>query len=250
MLDLRAPRVVGRAKRAQTEVLGFALLFGTVLLVVLLVTATASGGLLSARDDRRVANAEVTMSGFADNVDDLTRGEAPSRSTQFDLDGGRLSLGPPATLTVNTTDGTSETVGIRPLVYRAADGTELVYLNGAVVRDDGHGTATIDGSTQVVSEDRVALTVVRFSADRNGAGAIGGDSTVSVSTVRTRSAVVATGGATTVTLELSSPYAAAWAQELGDADGVTCSVVGETATCTVDTDRVSVAVIDVKVRFD
>lgn len=240
--------------RAQTEILGFAMLFGTILLVILLVIASASGGLLSVREDRKVANAEVAMVAFADNVDDLNRGEAPSRSTGFDLDGGRLSLGSPATLTVSGTNGAgpdfSETVKLRPLVYRAPDGTELVYLDGMVIRDDGHGAATIDGPAQSVSTDRVMLTLVRFeAADRTDA--VGGDSVVSVSTVRTDSTVVASGGSYDLTLELTSPQAAAWARTLDAEDGVSCpEPTGTTATCTVSTDRVGVAIVDVEVRFD
>jgi hypothetical protein len=238
-------------ERAQTEVLGFALLFGTILFVILLVTATATGSMLSAREDRQVANAEVAMSAFAGNVDDLTSGEAPSRSTQFGLEGGRLSLGEASTLKVTVDSEPPAVVTFRPLVYRAADGTELIYLNGAVVRDDGHGNVTIDESTQVVSGERVSLTLVNLYTERGaGAKSIGGDSTVSIGTVREGSAVVTTAESVSVTLELTSPYAAAWAQSLEDqADN--CTVSGNTATCTFSTvDRLTVSVVDVKVRFD
>lgn len=238
--------------RAQTEVLGFTLLFGTILLVILLVTATATGSMLSAREDRQVANAEVAMSAFAGNVDDLTSGEAPSRSTQFDLDGGHLSLGTPSTLSVSVDNGTPSDVTVRPLLYRAPDGTELLYLDGAVVRDDSHGNVTIDESTQVVSEDRVSLTVVRFQTERGvGSESIGGDTTVSIGTVRGASEVVATAEGVHVRLTFTSPYAAAWKQTLEGREGVDCTMVSPTvAECTITDASVSVSVVDVKTRFD
>lgn len=241
--------------RGQSEVLGFALLFGTVVLMVLLIAAVSTAGLLDVRDDRRVDNAEVAMTVLSDNVDDLVRAEAPSRATEVDLDGGRLSLGDPVTVTVSGTsvDGSdpnfSETTQLRPLVYRAADDTELVYLNGAVVRDDGHGAAVVDGPGGSVSSDQVVLTLVRFeAADRTDA--VGGDSVVTVGTARNGSSVVAAGGAYDVTIEMTSPRAAAWKRALESNDSVECSLSGDTVTCDVSTDRVAVAIVDVEVRFD
>lgn len=153
----------------------------------------------------------LAMTALSDNVDGLIRAEAPSHATEVDLDGSRLSLGDPVTVTVSGTsvDGSdpnfAETTQLRPLVYRAAEGTELVYLNGAVVRDDGHGSAVIG---RPISSEQVVLALVRFeAADRTDA--VGGDSVVTVGTARNGSSVVAAGGAYDVTIEMTSPRAAA-----------------------------------------
>jgi hypothetical protein len=103
-------------------VLGFASLFALVMLTVLVVTATAYPDFRNVEEFQRVELVEQGMVSFADNVDDLLRNDAPSRSTRLGTEDGRLSLGPPVTVTVNGSSATgsfSQTVSSTTSTVRA-----------------------------------------------------------------------------------------------------------------------------------
>lgn len=241
------------ADRAQTEVLGFASLFAVVMLAVLVVTATAYPGLRNVEEFQRVENAEQGMVSFAENVDDLLRADAPSRSTRLDADTGQLRLGAPVTVTVNGSNATglfSASATTRPLVYRASDGTELVYSNGAVLRSDRGGVVMVREPQVVLSGDGVVLSLVEFRRER-GPRAVEGATRV-VTTRRNTRLLVAENDVTagTLTVSITSAHVEAWEASLEGRPGVTCApIAGQTLTCTVDAERAHVTSVAVDVAF-
>jgi hypothetical protein len=237
------------ADRAQSGTLGFATVFTLVLFVILTVSAAVYPAMQDARDRQNVAGVERGFDLLAGNVDDVVAGDAPSRTTTLRLAGGSVSFGDPVTMTVTVDGSQSVSVETRPLVYRAKDGTELAYVGGAVLRDDGHGTVMVAEPRQFVVDDRAVLPLVRVGRG-DGPGSVGSSATMTVGTVHDGSNVtVADRGASTVTLAVTSPRADAWARALDARDGVTCSLSGDTATCEVSVRRVHVTVVDVAVRL-
>lgn len=232
--------------RAQAEALGFSTVLGVVGLMVLIVSLTVAPAISDLQKNQQVSNVERGMESFAENVDDLIRNDAPSRSTRLRLGGGQVSLGEPVTLTVSNG---SETVSreLRPLVYRSRDGTELVYVNGAVIRAEDGGVAVVREPELLVSDESLLFPVVRLE---QGDGPTGVSGTTRVVTTRTAQQLpLAEPVSSNATVTVTSPRATAWARIL-DAAGFSCSPPsGDTVTCETDTDHVSVSVIDVEVAF-
>lgn len=236
--------------RAQAETLGFATVFGLVAFMVLAVSLTVYPAISDVSAHQRVSNVEEGMASLADNVDEVVRNDAPSRSTRLRLDGGQLALGDPEQLTIsgqNATGPFSETYTVRPLVYRSGEGTDLVYANGAVFRAEDGGVAVVHEPRMVVSGDRVVLPVVRL---RQGDGPSGVAGTTRVATTASdRRVALAETMSSDVTLTVDSPRAPGWRRVL-EAQGMTCSASPpDTVTCTRDTDHVHVTVVEVEVAF-
>ncbi|WP_096390421.1 DUF7289 family protein [Halopenitus persicus] len=238
--------------RGQSELLGFALIFGVVVLAIVLIGTTGFVGLDDARDFQRTTNAEQALTVLAENIDDVTRRGAPSRTTEIRLADASLSLGEPERITVTVGDSTPENttdVEMRPIVYDSGSGTTIAYTSGALIRQDGEHSVMIREPNVVLTDELVLLPVVATSP--NDAGPVGGTSAVDV---RTRSAgtevVAADDGATTVDVEVTSPRVESWYRFLdGETDADCEAPVDETVTCTIETQRVYVTVEHVDVRF-
>lgn len=238
--------------RAQSQTLGFALVFALVLFVILTVSAAVYPAMEDARDRQNVEGVERGFDLLAGNVDDVVAGDARSRTTTLRLAGGSVSFGDPVTMTVAVVGGESVTVETRPLVYRSGDGTELVYVGGAVLRDDGHGTVMVAEPRQFVVGDRAVLPLVRVSQG-GGPGSVGSSATVTVGAVHNGSNVSVanrSAGDLTVRVTVDSPRAAAWNRSL-DEGPFDCTLSGDsgTATCEASVQRVHVTVVDVDARL-
>lgn len=246
--------------RAQSEALGYVLLFSILVVAVALVTISGEAGLVELRDNQRTANMEQGFVVLAENVDDVSREGVPSRATELSLSGGRLSLGRPVTVTVRAENATgvvferSET--LTPIVYRAPDRARLVYATGAVtIQGEGGGTAMLREPQLSLTSTQTIVPIVNTSLDRrqlrNQAASVDGESRVLVRTERrTRRIVAATDSTVTVTVTVDSPRAPAWATYLNETAPVDCPVSGSVVTCTYTTDRAAVVATRVAVSFE
>src|SRR6056297_760530 len=125
------------ARRAVSDTLGFVLVFGLVLSTVSVVYVGGFDVLTDARDTQQFANTERALDVLDANVEDLAVRGAPRRTTEVLLANGDLSFGPPVTFNVTANGTNYYAATIRPVVYRADDGDELVYANGALFRQYG-----------------------------------------------------------------------------------------------------------------
>lgn len=219
--------------RAQSESLGFAVVFGIVMLMILIVSAAAYPGLRNVEHNQRVQNMEEGFTAFADNVDAVVSNEAPSRETRLRLAGGQLNLGDPVNITVSGEAFSPITYTVRPVVYQSNDGATVVYLNGAVIRGDDDGSVMLREPGMVLSEDHTVVTVIDIQSDDAGTG---GEGTVELETSRTRSQLdVVNTTSQNVTITIDSPRADAWRRGLAQAyDDVNCSRTENTAVCWID----------------
>lgn len=239
--------------RAQSEALGFALIVAVVVLILGLVLTVGYANLADARDHERVNNAERGMEAFAANVDAVVRDDAPSRSTELSVADGRLVTREETTLTVEWTaasGGTtrSKTVPLRSLAYDGGDG-RVVYEGGAVFREDDGGAALVRPPSFEVSSSHVIVPIVQLDG-RERVG-VSGEDAVLLRTARDRGAsdvLVATGQPHDVTVEVSGPRAAAWQRYFESRTDATCSLSGDTATCSLRTDRLTVVYVVIAVE--
>lgn len=136
-------------RRGVSEVISFTLVFSLIAATVALVYVSGIGGLESTRSSERITNAERAFDVLADNMADIHQKGAPSRATEIKVSNARMEFGESTTVSVQleNVNGTETTnvssVSLDPIVYSSDSGTDLVYANGAIFRQDRGGT-TID----------------------------------------------------------------------------------------------------------
>lgn len=236
--------------RGQSELVGFVLVFGIIVLTITVVTATGYVGLQNAQDHERANNAERSFVVLADNVDDVVTGGAPSRATEIKTADGTLSVAEPVTVTVTADGSVVHEAEIQPIAYELDSDSTIVYSGGAVVRESDGGQVMVREPDLLLSDEVVVVPIVRTTADGNQN--LGGSTTALVRTERVgNETVYANENGTDLTINVTSPRAAAWKAYLEDepaTDG--CSISGDTVTCDVTTRRAYVTVKRIVVRID
>lgn len=247
---------MSESQRAVSELVGFVLIFAVVILSVALVTIAGYQGLDASREAERVNNAERGFDIFADNVDDVVRAGAPSRTTELKLDDADISLGQPVVVSVSghpvgdpSNITFDEQYELRPLVYDSGGGSTVIYESGAVVRADRNGAVLLREPGFVRSSNETAITLIQpYAADASG---VGGSGPVHLRvTGDERSVVVAETTPHEVTIEVTSPNAAVWEGYFEARFPGSCSRTGDTVACTWTTDRVFVTRVPVELRLD
>lgn len=234
--------------RGVSESLGFVLIFSMVILSIVLVSVTGYAGLAHIRDAERVNNAETAFDVFAANVDDLVAHGAPSRSTEIKLDEASLSIGEPVVeVVVYQDDGSTSTFELRPFVYDGDTEAKLVYVNGAVIREDRGGVVMLRGpDVNLTTDGTPAFTIINLKPAQD-TQSVGGSPTVNVRTTRTESNLFV---AKNVTFEITASHSDAGERYLDELVAHGCSIDGEKVSCTGPTDRIYVTVVETDVRFD
>jgi len=238
---------MSEADRGQSELVGYFLIFNVVILTVLLVGATGLVGLNNAQDFQRTTSAQQGFSALANDVDDVVRRGAPSRTTEIGLADVSLSFEQQTDITVRTDNGSIEnrTVELHSLVYDSGSETRIVYSSGALLRADGGSSVMYREPNFLLDNDAVIVPLVTLSPNNN---TVGGDSAVAIETRDAGTDVVGAGDVDTVTVEVTSPRTTAWYRYLDDEADCDPPDSG-TVTCRIDADRVSVTVDRVDVRF-
>lgn len=208
--------------RAQSDAVGFVLVFSLIVLTVGTVYAAGYPALEEFRTDEQLENMERAFDVLDDNLEDLSREGAPSRATEIKLNGGTLAVNGSTTITVNATTpnpvrGENFTAPTRnestPITYNEGD-TTVVSAHGAVLRQDGDAAVMRSEPGWVVDGEHalIPLVVTGRTGDRV---AFGGSSTVLVRGQVTGRGVAgelvaAAGDDVTVTVTVESPRADAW----------------------------------------
>lgn len=257
-------------ERAASEVIGFVLVVSLVLLTTSVVFVSGFTGLEDTRDAERIRNAERAFDVLDDNMGDIAYRNAPARATEIKLDEAQLSLAPNTEITVEATDsaGNTETMTrqVRPIVFTAKDGSKVAYEAGAVIRQSRGGATMNSEPGLVFDQDHTVLTLIETSS--SSTSSVGGSATVLVRGSRDVSATddpertqvlytQDTNPPIDVTLEIETvpERTGAWERyvegELSE-NGLTgsCSVSGDTVTCTFDTQaiRAGSSIIDVEIE--
>lgn len=239
--------------RGQTEVLGFVMVFAIIVSTIGLVFAGGYSGLADMRDVERVNNAQRAFEVLADNAEDITFRNAPSRATEIKLFEATLSIADPIEVEVNVTgsSGFNTTYEVRPVVFDADTGTEIVFAQGAVIRQQGDDGVVIHESTLQLNDSRSVVPIIqtRLDGDDRVSGSTSvlirmewADTTVDYSDVS---------GSRTVWLNLTTPRSATWRQYLEDRPDVeTCHITTDTVSCRFNTDRIYIVAVKINMALE
>jgi hypothetical protein len=245
--------------RAQSELLGFLLIFGVVVLTIALLGTTGFVGLDNAQDYQRTANAEGAFTAFAGNLDDVIRGETPGRSTEIRITDASLSLREESSDIDVSVDGERLDLegGNRTgaIVYDSGSNTTITYRGGALLRRDGGSSVMFREPDFLITDREVILPVVRLSPEQTGE--IGGTSNVEVRTRHEETTVIAETEPVTdnVTISLGTPHVDAWTRYFEALEGegpvrnVDPDFDGNSVEVEIETERLSVVIDRVSVTF-
>lgn len=137
--------------RGVSDVIGFTLIFGLIVLSVALVSLTAFGSIQDAQEGEAYTNAERAFDILGQNTDEVVKGESVSRSTEISLGDGQLYIDDEVTYRLVDGGTTVQSSEVRPITYRAASGNELVYTVNASSRNirNGGGTFSSEPKTHI-----------------------------------------------------------------------------------------------------
>lgn len=128
--------------RGVSDVIGFTLIFGLIILSVSLVSLTAFGSIQDSQDREEYSNAERAFDVLGQNTQEVVNGKASSRSTEISLGDGQLYVDDSVTYRIQDGGTTVESSNVEPIVYRSNSGDELVYTVTALNRNIQNGGAT------------------------------------------------------------------------------------------------------------
>lgn len=205
-----------RSERARglSDVVGFVLVFGLVVSAVAVVSVGGFQLLEDARDSQQATNAEQALDVLDGNVEDLAVRGAPRRSTEVLLSDAELAFGDPVTFNVTTNGSDHYAADVTPLIYRTDGGAELVYVNGAVLRQyDGDDGAYLANEPRFSAGDRTFVPFVVTSARSDGASATNARRVLVRTVVNDREVRTLEDPDT---LNVTTPRAAAWERYLED----------------------------------
>lgn len=241
------------SERGQTEVLGFIMVFAIIVSTIGLVFAGGFTGLADMRDVERVNNAQRAFEVLADNTEDITFRNAPSRATELKLAEATLTIADPIDIEVNVTgaNGFNTTYDVRPIVFDADTGTEIVFSQGAVIRQQGDAGIVVHESTLQINDSRSVIPIVQTRL--NGNDTVSGSTSVLIRMDWAQTSVdySDTAGSRTVWLNLTTPRAGTWRDYLeAKTDVDTCVDAGDTVSCRFTTDRVYIVSVKIDAALE
>ncbi len=248
---------LGQDTRAVSELVGFSLTFGIVLVSVTLIATLGFGQLTDFRDAQQLDNAEQAMEIVGGSLESIEEGDAVTRSEAMDLSGGSIEVekGSVANVTVFNSSGGrlhSELLDLNALVYSQGS-TRISYENGATYRQESQGGVMTTEPKFVCSDDVAVLSFVTLE-ERTQAGKIsGGEVSITASHSDTRLVypVNRTGdnatNAANVTVEMTSPREGPWTDHFDNAENWNAS--GTTIQCGGSLERVYVRQTNISVSL-
>lgn len=243
------------SERGQSEVLGFVAVFALIVITITLVSVTGFAGLENEQKFAQTNNAQRALTLLGDNVDDVTRDGAASRTTAVKLADATLSLEETTTVTVsgertaNASENFTQSYTLHPIIYDSGSESRIAYSASALIRESQEGEVVVRQPNFVLTEDTVVIPIVRTYPE--GVKKIGSSTTVRVRTVaRDRKVIRADRAEYEITLKITSPRTAAWQRSLESHSATNCSRSDNTVSCTITTKHVAVAVTDVAVLLE
>lgn len=165
--------------RAVSEVVGFAVVFGIVVLSIALVYTFGVGALSEVQRGEAFDNAGRAFDILADNMEDIHRNGAPGRSTELEFEGGELATTGRTVLTVNTNQTRSKSFAASPISYTRGD-EGLHYATGAVIRTNRDSAAMLNDPPFRFSNASTKRMVISFIETKP----VGNTSSIAGGTVR------------------------------------------------------------------
>lgn len=220
--------------RGVSEVVGYVLVISLVITTVGVVSVSGIGVLQDAREAEQIENAKRAFDLLADNMEDVYREGAPSRSTEIQLGSAQLVAQQETTLNVSWLNSTGDQVfrqfSTTSITYRGGGDQRLVYDSGAVFRlsqPDGAGTVLREPPF-VVTGERAVVAVPRLRTA--GTTAVSGSTALiranrASQTVYTRTAQ----NNDRIWVNVTSPHWRAWQTTFDSRGNVDCTETNATS---------------------
>lgn len=249
----------GSDGRGVSDTIGFVFVFALIIGSTGVVYTVGYGGLQDARNFEQVNNAERAFDVLGENVEDLRRDGAPSRSTGIKLGGAALRSGDPIQINVTATHETNPAynvstgpIDLTPVVYDSGHGSRIRYVDGAIIRSDGSGSVMVRDPELVLGQARTMITVLW--TESSSSGGVAGRTTAYVRTERQYTDVLLSesrGTYDTVEIWMATPHWELW-QGFFESQGAACThpPSSETISCTVsDVDQAYVTLVKIAVEI-
>lgn len=236
-------------ERGVSDVIGFVLVFGLVVLSIGLIYTVGFGALQDVQRAEAIENADRAFDIVAANLDEINRNGAPGRNTELQFAGGQVALTGEVTVVVNVTGGgRSAIVPIDPISYERGE-SGLYYTAGAVVRRDRDASVVVNEPPFRFGEERTVISLVQTTAAGETASVGGGSVRVNARREGARVIVANTSGVTYF-FNVTSPRYRAWDRYLSRR-GLDCSTDASvnTVICEGTTDALYVRQTSVRVAL-
>lgn len=207
------------SRRAQSETIGFVLIFALIVSTTGVVYVAGFASLEDARTAEELNNVERAFDVLDDNMYDISRRGAPSRATELSLGNGGIGFGETTTITVRATntsdplDNRTVTMETRPIVYELDD-TSIAYASGTTIRSDRGDAVVLSEPGWTASDRRTILPLLGVSQNGDTAS-LGGDTTILLRAQQNSRSVPVrmaptSGARVNVTVTVESDRADAW----------------------------------------
>ncbi|MFP8952165.1 hypothetical protein ACLI4Z_04200 [Natrialbaceae archaeon A-arb3/5] len=154
--------------RGVSELVGYTIIFGVALLTLSSVLLLGTSGLTDSRDVAQTTNAETAFEILAENIDDHATDRAVGRATEIRVADADLYFGAEENYTVTADETMYRPVHTDPIVYELHSGERIVYSNGALFRENSHGSRMISEPQFRINESRAMLHPIEIAgADRH-----------------------------------------------------------------------------------
>jgi hypothetical protein len=212
--------------RGVSEVIGYVLVVSLVITTVGVVSVSGIGVLQDAREAEQIENAKRAFDLLADNMEDIYREGAPSRSTEIQLGSAQLVAQQTTTLNVSWVNSTGDRrfreFPTTAITYRGDGDQRLIYDSGAVFRlsePSGSGTVLRDPPF-VITGERVVLAVPQVTSQ--GTSAVSGSTALIRKTRRGQSVLQESTAYDEIWINVTSPHWRAWRTALGAYQNIDC----------------------------
>ena len=228
--------------RSVSEVVGYVLIISLVITTVGVISVSGVGVLQDAREAEQIENAKRAFDLLADNVEDIYREGAPSRSTEVQLGSAQLVAQEETTLNVSWVNSTGDRLfqqfPVTSVTYRGDGDDRLIYDAGAVFRlsrSDGPGTV-LRKPPFVVTPERTVITIPQTTS--RGTSAISGSTALIRATKQGQLVRVEGTQNSDIWINVTSPHWRAWRTALDERANIDCQF-SDPATDTVSCDLLS-----------
>jgi 3',5'-cyclic AMP phosphodiesterase CpdA len=222
--------------RSVSEVVGYVLVISLVITTVGVVSVSGIGVLQDAREAEQIENAKRAFDLLADNMEDIYREGAPSRSTEIQLGSAQLVAQETTRFNVSWINSTSDrqfqSSNITSVVYRGDGESRLIYDAGAIFRvsqSGGEGTVLREPPL-IVTPERTVITTPRTTS--RGTSAVSGSTALIRATRLSESVLARNTQYTNITVNVTSPHWRVWRTALDGRENINCGS-GDPATETI-----------------
>lgn len=235
--------------RAVSDLMGFALVFGIVVLSITLVYTFGLASLTELQRGAAMDNTERAFDVLADNVADIHVNGAPGRSTELQLASGQLTIRGEVSITVSNESRNLRTVLFAIPVSYSSGETGYYYAGGAVIRTHRDAAVMVRDPPFRFSDDRVLISFVETLAAGDTTSVAGGSVRVGASKVDVPAIRADHPGPITFNVSVTSPRYEAWTSYFRRQGclSVTTDHANETVVCRYRTDHLYVRQTPVRV---